>query len=100
MILFGTVLINSNTVHRHEPPITNDSILVLHIDREREFIVISKPGSVVRTSYHDCSDWKLSRQPVHATGRYFRHTVLEIMESDYNVKCYGMLHSPCVEEYR
>jgi len=42
-----TELNNSNTVHRHEPPITVGSILVLHIDREREFIVISKPGSMV-----------------------------------------------------
>lgn len=45
---FGrVVLTGSNTVHRHEPPITAGSILVLHIDREREFIVISKPGSMV-----------------------------------------------------
>ena len=40
-------LIYSNTVHRHEPPITNDPILVLHKDEEREFVVISKPGSIV-----------------------------------------------------
>ncbi|OWZ78382.1 DRAP deaminase [Cryptococcus neoformans Tu401-1] len=63
-----------NTVHRHEPPVTNDPILVLHIDREREFIVISKPGSL----------------PVHAAGRYFKHTVLEMMESDYGLKCYSV----------
>ncbi|UOH80918.1 hypothetical protein LQV05_003579 [Cryptococcus neoformans] len=58
----------------HEPPVTNDPILVLHIDREREFIVISKPGSL----------------PVHAAGRYFKHTVLEMMESDYGLKCYSV----------
>ncbi|WVW84495.1 hypothetical protein I302_106529 [Kwoniella bestiolae CBS 10118] len=63
-----------NTVHRHEPPITNDPILVLHIDREKQFVVISKPGSV----------------PVHATGRYFRHSVLEMMELDYGIKCYSV----------
>ncbi|WVQ73163.1 hypothetical protein IAR50_002727 [Cryptococcus sp. DSM 104548] len=63
-----------NTVHRHEPPVTNDPILVLHIDREREFVVISKPGSL----------------PVHAAGRYFRHTVLEMMQSDYGIKCYSV----------
>ncbi|WVR06210.1 hypothetical protein IAU60_003240 [Kwoniella sp. DSM 27419] len=63
-----------NTVHRHEPPITNDPILVLHIDREKQFVVISKPGSV----------------PVHSTGRYFRHTVLEMMEGDYGIKCYSV----------
>ena len=38
---------DSNTVHRHEPPVANDPVKVLHIDREREFVVISKPGSVV-----------------------------------------------------
>lgn len=38
---------SSNTVHRHEPPITNDPVLVLHIDREKEFVVVSKPGSMV-----------------------------------------------------
>ncbi|ORY31392.1 pseudouridine synthase [Naematelia encephala] len=63
-----------NTVHRHEPPITNDPILILHIDREREFVVISKPGSI----------------PVHVTGRYFRHTVLEIMKSDHDITCYSV----------
>ena len=39
----------SNTVHRHEPPVTNDPILVLHIDKEKQFVVISKPGSIVST---------------------------------------------------
>ncbi|WWC70611.1 uncharacterized protein I206_104562 [Kwoniella pini CBS 10737] len=63
-----------NTVHRHEPPVTNDPILVLHIDRQKQFVVISKPGSV----------------PVHATGRYFRHSVLEMMELDYGIKCYSV----------
>ena len=37
----------SNTVHRHEPPITNDPILVLHKDDEKGYVIISKPGSVV-----------------------------------------------------
>ncbi len=31
---------------------------------------------------------------MHATGRYFRHTVLELMEADHGIKCYGpsLLH--------
>src|SRR5690242_14309355 len=45
--LAPTLIHTSNTVHRHEPPITNDPILLLHIDRAKEFIVISKPGSIV-----------------------------------------------------
>ena len=38
-----------NTVHRHEPPVANQPILVLHKDDAREFVVISKPGSLVRS---------------------------------------------------
>jgi hypothetical protein len=49
-VMKGAHANGSNTVHRHEPPITNDSILVLHIDRAREFIVVSKPGSIVSCS--------------------------------------------------
>jgi len=40
-------LTRSNTVHRHEPPITNDPILVLHKDEEKGYVMVSKPGSVV-----------------------------------------------------
>lgn len=78
----------SNTVHRHEPPVTNDPILILHIDREREFIVISKPGSLVSAYSESSSHLINGKQPVHAAGRYFKHTVLEMMESDYGLKCY------------
>lgn len=67
----------SNTVHRHEPPVSNDPVLVLHVDKEREFIVISKPGSLA----------------VHAAGRYFKHTLLEILKSDHGIKAYCGLGS-------
>ncbi|KAI5453932.1 hypothetical protein NCC49_004927 [Naganishia albida] len=63
-----------NTVHRHEPPVTISPILLLHRDDEKQFIVISKPGSV----------------PVHATGRYFKHTVLEMLKSDLGVTAYSV----------
>ncbi|KAL1412961.1 hypothetical protein Q8F55_000710 [Vanrija albida] len=63
-----------NTVHRHEPPVSNDPVLVLHVDKEREFIVISKPGSM----------------PVHAAGRYFKHTLLEILKADHGIKAYSV----------
>lgn len=36
-----------NTSHRHEPPVTNDAVQVLHVDKKREFVVIHKPGSMV-----------------------------------------------------
>ncbi|EIW73598.1 hypothetical protein TREMEDRAFT_25081 [Tremella mesenterica DSM 1558] len=63
-----------NTTHRHEPPIANQPILILYQDKQRGFIVISKPGSM----------------PVHAAGRYFRHTVLEILQSDFGIKAYSV----------
>jgi 23S rRNA-/tRNA-specific pseudouridylate synthase len=37
-----------NVVHRHEPPVTSKPVKILHEDGEREFIVIDKPGSIVR----------------------------------------------------
>lgn len=36
-----------NVVHRHEPPVTSKPVKILHEDRERDFIVIDKPGSIV-----------------------------------------------------
>jgi hypothetical protein len=40
-----------NVVHRHEPPVTSKPVKILHEDREREFIVIDKPGSIVCIPY-------------------------------------------------
>lgn len=37
-----------NVVHRHEPPVTSTPVKILLHDVEREFIVIDKPGSIVR----------------------------------------------------
>ncbi|KAF6761201.1 tRNA-pseudouridine synthase [Ephemerocybe angulata] len=56
-----------NVVHRHEPPVTSTPVRVLHTDEEREFIVVEKPGSI----------------PVHASGRYFRNTLIEILVNDF-----------------
>lgn len=39
-----------NVVHRHEPPITADPVKIIVHDKEREFIVINKPGSIVSLS--------------------------------------------------
>jgi hypothetical protein len=38
-----------NIVHRHEPPVASKPVKILHEDRERDFIVIDKPGSIVRS---------------------------------------------------
>jgi tRNA pseudouridine synthase 9 len=39
-----------NVVHRHEPPVTSRPVKILHEDRESDFIVIDKPGSIVSAS--------------------------------------------------
>ncbi|KAJ7601091.1 pseudouridine synthase [Mycena floridula] len=56
-----------NVVHRHEPPVTATPVKVLLEDTDREFIVVDKPGSI----------------PVHASGRYFRNTLIEILVNDF-----------------
>jgi tRNA pseudouridine32 synthase len=38
-----------NVVHRHEPPVTLTPVKIILHDKEREFLVINKPGSIVRT---------------------------------------------------
>ncbi|CAA7260504.1 unnamed protein product [Cyclocybe aegerita] len=62
-----------NVVHRHEPPVTSTPVKVLLHDAEREFIVVNKPGSI----------------PVHASGRYYRNSLIEILVDDFGYeKCY------------
>ncbi|KAH9485609.1 hypothetical protein JR316_0002519 [Psilocybe cubensis] len=62
-----------NVVHRHEPPVTSKPVKVLLHDVEREFIVVDKPGSI----------------PVHASGRYYRNSLIEILVNDFGYeKCY------------
>ncbi|KAF9550617.1 tRNA-pseudouridine synthase [Agrocybe pediades] len=62
-----------NVVHRHEPPVTSTPVKVLLHDVEREFIVVDKPGSI----------------PVHASGRYYKNSLIEILVNDFGYeKCY------------
>ncbi|KAL1945478.1 hypothetical protein VTO73DRAFT_2329 [Trametes versicolor] len=56
-----------NISHRHEPPVTSTPVRIVHHDKEREFIVIDKPGSI----------------PVHAAGRFFRNSLVEILKNDF-----------------
>ncbi|KDQ11979.1 hypothetical protein BOTBODRAFT_113538 [Botryobasidium botryosum FD-172 SS1] len=67
----GTIVRNGdrleNMVHRHEPPVTSNPVKILHVDEVNEFIVIDKPGSI----------------PVHATGRYFKNSLVEILKTDF-----------------
>lgn len=59
-----------NRVHRHEPPITDEPVKILHRDDAKGMLVIVKPGSI----------------PVHAAGRYLRHTLVGILESEHGVE--------------
>ena len=36
-----------NVSHRHEPPVTSTPVRIILHDKERQFIVIDKPGSIV-----------------------------------------------------
>ncbi|KAI0828033.1 pseudouridine synthase [Trametes gibbosa] len=56
-----------NISHRHEPPVTSTPVRIVHHDKKQGFIVIDKPGSI----------------PVHATGRYFRNSLVEILKNDF-----------------
>ncbi|KAB5593459.1 Chitin synthase export chaperone [Ceratobasidium theobromae] len=69
----GTIVKNGdrieNMVHRHEIPVTSTPVKLLHRDDEHGFIVIDKPGSI----------------PVHATGRYFKNSLVEILKRDFGI---------------
>lgn len=56
-----------NVVHRHEPPVTSTPVKVLLHDKEREFIVVDKPGSI----------------PVHPAGRFNRNSLQMILQDDF-----------------
>lgn len=87
-----------NIVHRHEPPVTSTPIKILHHDVEREFIVVDKPGSIVRPSYSSISLPSHSpiKQPIHGTGRYFKNTLIEILQDEFGFKTYRkFLGYPC-----
>ncbi|KAI1786342.1 pseudouridine synthase [Ganoderma leucocontextum] len=56
-----------NVSHRHEPPVTSTPVRIVLHDEERKFIVINKPGSI----------------PVHAAGRFFRNSLVEILKDDF-----------------
>ncbi|KZT36523.1 pseudouridine synthase [Sistotremastrum suecicum HHB10207 ss-3] len=66
----GTIIQNGdileNIVHRHEPPVTDIPIRILH-EVPGEYIVIDKPGSI----------------PVHSTGRYHRQSLVETLKNEF-----------------
>ncbi|THH09086.1 hypothetical protein EW145_g2259 [Phellinidium pouzarii] len=62
----GTIIRNGDTLE-HEPPVTSTPVEILHHDKDREFVIINKPGSI----------------PVHAAGRYFKNSLVEILKDDF-----------------
>ena len=40
-----------NMVHRHEPPVTSTPVKIILHDKERQFIVVNKPGSIVSITF-------------------------------------------------
>ncbi|SPO27042.1 related to DRAP deaminase RIB2 [Ustilago trichophora] len=59
-----------NSVHRHEPPVTDEPIKIIHRDDEEGILVIVKPGSI----------------PVHAAGRYLRHTLTDLLKTEHGIE--------------
>ncbi|KAK0549049.1 hypothetical protein OC845_003309 [Tilletia horrida] len=59
----------SNRVHRHEPPVTTEPVKILFRDDEKGHLVVRKPGSI----------------PVHAAGRYGKHTLIHMIKNDLGV---------------
>jgi len=59
----------SNRVHRHEPPVTTEPVKILFRDEEKGHLVVRKPGSI----------------PVHAAGRYGKHTLIHMIKHGLNV---------------
>nr|XP_014085618.1 RNA pseudouridylate synthase domain-containing protein 2 [Bactrocera oleae] len=64
----------SNTVHRHEVPVTDQPITIVHMDED--IVVINKPASI----------------PVHPCGRYRHNTVVFILAKEYNLKNLRTIH--------
>ncbi|CAO1631783.1 unnamed protein product [Parajaminaea phylloscopi] len=60
----------THRAHKHEPAVTSDPVRILHHSEEEGRVVVVKPGSI----------------PVHAAGRYLRHTLLELLKSDHGVQ--------------
>ncbi|KAF9222417.1 pseudouridine synthase [Gyrodon lividus] len=68
-----------NVVHRHEPPVTATPVKIILHDKERDFLIIDKPGSI----------------PVHASGRYYRHSLVEMLRHEFGFeKVYSKPPSP------
>lgn len=64
----------ANVVHRHEVPVSSDTIDIIHIDKD--IVVINKPASI----------------PVHPCGRYRHNTIIFLLAKEYNLKDLKTIH--------
>merc|ERR1711892_1251057 len=64
----------SHTVHRHELPVTDHRIKILHEDDD--WVVVDKPGSI----------------PVHPCGRYRHNSITFILGKEHGLKTIHTLH--------
>jgi len=64
----------ANVVHRHEVPVTNDPITIVHMDDD--IVVVNKPASI----------------PVHPCGRYRHNTVVFVLAKEHNLRNLRTIH--------
>ncbi|XP_050528832.1 pseudouridylate synthase RPUSD2-like [Daktulosphaira vitifoliae] len=64
----------ANVVHRHEVPVTNEPITIVHMDED--IVVVNKPASI----------------PVHPCGRYRHNTVVFVLAKEHNLKNLRTIH--------
>ncbi|PSN41924.1 hypothetical protein C0J52_06816 [Blattella germanica] len=64
----------ATTVHRHELPVRNDPITIVH--KDEDILVVDKPPSI----------------PVHPCGRYRHNTLIFILAKEYNLKNVYPIH--------
>ncbi|VVC36908.1 Pseudouridine synthase, catalytic domain,Pseudouridine synthase, RluC/RluD, conserved [Cinara cedri] len=64
----------ANVVHRHEVPVTNEPITIVHMDDD--IVVVNKPASI----------------PVHPCGRYRHNTVVFVLAKEHNLRNLRTIH--------
>ncbi|KAL4154447.1 hypothetical protein QTP88_000311 [Uroleucon formosanum] len=64
----------ANLVHRHEVPVANGTIDVIHLDDD--IVVVNKPSSI----------------PVHPCGRYRHNTIVFVLAKEYGLRDLKTIH--------
>ncbi|TRY62809.1 hypothetical protein TCAL_12503 [Tigriopus californicus] len=64
----------ANTVHRHEVPVTDQRVQIIHQDQD--LVVVNKPASI----------------PVHPCGRYRHNSLVFILAKEFELKHLNTIH--------